>query len=372
MSSEEYCRTGHRRVQGWLSPDAPWLVADLANSQDIRGHVGEIGVYHGKLFILLALLRRSGEHAVAVDLFDENGPRGNRRMFHNNLESFNLTTDITVKEIDSTTVTSQSLLEWSGGDGKGFRLFSVDGGHSADITESDLRCASGALEAGGLLILDDYYNETWPGVAEGTNRFLTANPGMIPIGTAFGKMLFTNAVDQAAVYRAQMSRVAATRGWRVHERVFYGHPHAVLQSQAQGLAAKSVGQVGLAGRSAAESLLRSARSAQTASSKAIGKAIRGNPTVTLSPTCGNPGAAITVSGTGFSPREPIEVKYRTGLWAPDPASVVIFRATAAADGSFTCSGHIPSGTTAGEKGVHTIKARGARSGLKATTSLSLS
>ncbi len=68
---------------------------------------------------------------MAVDPFDQKGPTGNHIMFKN-LLSFDVAHGVAVKEIDSTTVTRQDLLEWAGGDGTGFRLFSVDGGHSAE------------------------------------------------------------------------------------------------------------------------------------------------------------------------------------------------------------------------------------------------
>ena len=59
------------------------------------------------------------------------------------------------------------------------------------------------------------------------------------------------------------------------------------------------------------------------------------------------------------------VKYKTGLTVP--AEVLICTATVATDDNFTCGGHIPSKTSAGAKGPHIVQAKGATSGIKATT-----
>ena len=45
------------------------------------------------------------------------------------------------------------------------RIVSVDGGHTADIAAHDLAVADEALAEGGIIIIDDVFNEQWPGVA---------------------------------------------------------------------------------------------------------------------------------------------------------------------------------------------------------------
>jgi len=89
--------------------------------------------------------------------------------------------------------------------------------------------------------------------------------------------------------------------------------------------------------------------------------------VQVSRNSGKAGTAVTASGNGFFAGEEVKISYATGLSAPNPTKVVICTATVAADTSYTCNGHIPSGTTAGVKGAHKITAKGVTSGLKATT-----
>jgi len=69
---EHYIRHGKFYVDGWLRTEAALVIAALSDRQhalSMRGGVAEIGVHHGKLFILLYLLSRTPEKAVAIDLF---------------------------------------------------------------------------------------------------------------------------------------------------------------------------------------------------------------------------------------------------------------------------------------------------------------
>src|SRR5215831_3331880 len=68
-----YVATGHKKVEGWLTPIAIDLVCAASaaqKAQGVNGPVCEIGVHHGRLFILLHLLTDSGERSVAWDLFE--------------------------------------------------------------------------------------------------------------------------------------------------------------------------------------------------------------------------------------------------------------------------------------------------------------
>src|ERR1700745_1104628 len=64
----------HRTVLGWLNEGAISAVVAFAKWQEenkVLGDVAEMGVHHGKLFILLANLRRRHERAFAIDVFDD-------------------------------------------------------------------------------------------------------------------------------------------------------------------------------------------------------------------------------------------------------------------------------------------------------------
>lgn len=189
-------RHGHHLVKGWLYPGAPEAIVLLSEAQkkaQISGGVAEIGVHHGKLFILLYLLRADGERAVAIDIFsqqelnvDRSGA-GNLERFKRNLERHADLKYLIVREGDSTALTAKNLLEL----GKGaFRLISIDGGHTADITAHDLATSEGALMKGGIVILDDCFKQMWPGVISGVGRYFSEPRTIVPFGIGANKTFF--------------------------------------------------------------------------------------------------------------------------------------------------------------------------------------
>jgi hypothetical protein len=147
----------------------------------IAGHVGEIGVHHGKLFILLYLLADGTENALAIDIFGaqdlnvDNSGKGDLAVLTHNLKSYaGETARLKIISGDSTTLTGEDLTGAAGGK---LRLLSIDGGHLARIVRHDLNTAATSLGEGGVVILDDFFNPEFPGVGEGTNQFFLFDNG---------------------------------------------------------------------------------------------------------------------------------------------------------------------------------------------------
>jgi hypothetical protein len=70
-------------------------------------------------------------------------------------------------------------------------FFHVDGGHSSDETYHDLSLGAAVSIVGGLVALDDYFNPSFPGVSEGTVRYLLEHPGaLVPLAIGANKMIF--------------------------------------------------------------------------------------------------------------------------------------------------------------------------------------
>lgn len=205
---KRYIRTGHKRVQGWLSPIGLSVIVQLASMQKTispSGAVCEIGVHHGRLFILLHLLSDSSEKSVAWDLFErqveniDKSGYGNRTIFIENLRKNGCDLErIKVFSENSMNLTANEILEAC--EGK-IRLFSIDGGHTAEITYNDLSLANQTLSDGGLIILDDFFHEAWPGVAEGTCRYMHEfGSRLFPVVIAGNKYIFTNNERAAKIY----------------------------------------------------------------------------------------------------------------------------------------------------------------------------
>lgn len=177
-----------RLVDGWLHPVSARAIALFGGP----GRAAEIGVHHGKLTVLLSLVC---EHVHAIDVFDaalntDSSGDGDRAAFEANMARYG--GEYTVVQTDSALVRAEQLPP--------IRLFSVDGSHTARMTESDLRLAAAVLEPGGVVVLDDYFNEHWPDVSIGANRVI-ADGTLLPFGITPGKLLLTNTAPVTHVER---------------------------------------------------------------------------------------------------------------------------------------------------------------------------
>lgn len=209
-----YLKRGYSRVGGWLFPYSAKFIdsmLDLQLESGVRGAVGEIGVHHGKLFILLALGRRPDEAAFAIDVFgdqhlnrDDSGA-GDREIFLSNTRRW-LGSDsgrLDVLQRSSLDVRPEELLERSGP----VRMVSIDGGHTEDCVINDLMLVQSVLAPKGVVILDDHFNEFWPEVSSGVARYLL-NPAatLRPFAITPNKTYFATAEDVVFYRRSLRSR----------------------------------------------------------------------------------------------------------------------------------------------------------------------
>jgi methyltransferase family protein len=215
---ERYRRGGHKSVDGWLEPGAVEMIVALNAAQltmGIAGHVGEIGVYHGRLFILLSLLRRPGEKALALDLFDlgemhaDATVEGDRQTMMANLARHASSSGVLVQQADSTQLSGSDVISFVGGK---FRLFSVDGGHTLEVVGHDLATAESSLELGGILIQDDFFNEEWPDVATATLRYFSQPRGIVPFAVGGNKVMFSHP-EYAVKYRTVLQDLPGADKW---------------------------------------------------------------------------------------------------------------------------------------------------------------
>lgn len=236
-----YACLGQHRVEGWLSKEATVLI-DLCDAlqreYDVRGGGAEIGIHHGRLFLLLRMLMREGETAVAMDVFedqhlnaDQSG-HGDRAVFERNLRHCVGTTEGTrVVKVDSRTISGGDVQGWAGGP---VRLFSIDGAHTAPITAKDLQTSAAALAEGGAVILDDVFNEAFPGVSEGLHAFLR-EPGhrLAPAVLTGNKTLLVDPewVDR---YQQRATQVLSRLGLVAQEHEFLGHRVIAFRQRPRG------------------------------------------------------------------------------------------------------------------------------------------
>jgi hypothetical protein len=217
-------------LPGWFLPDAALMFMaynQLAADRVAPGNTLEIGVFHGKSAIAVASLRGEGCTFTAIDVFDDLHARdgssddvGLRGAFLANMAAAFPTLEwLRPIAAPSSTVRAATL---------GPQTFChIDGLHSAEGTYSDMRLCAEILVPGGLVALDDYFNQRFPGVSEGALLFAERHPGVLtPVAVGFNKVLFQRAAasdlnDRFAREFDYVPRNAAT---------MWGQPVALFES----------------------------------------------------------------------------------------------------------------------------------------------
>lgn len=245
---DRYATSGYKKIDGWLEKiavDAIVKISRLHHAMGVKGPVCEIGVHHGRLFILLHLLTAPDERSVAYDLFDcqeenvDGSGRGNLKMLRDNLQMAGADLSrIDIYAANSLDLTPEIILESAQ---SGVRLFSIDGGHTPEITYSDLALASQSLCEGGIIILDDFFNESWPGVAEGTCKFFLQNPERLyPVAIVGNKFIFTMGATTAQTYMRELKVGAGPVS--KHVSTFFGQTVLVITPEIRSGFMRSISQ----------------------------------------------------------------------------------------------------------------------------------
>jgi hypothetical protein len=143
------------------------------------------------------LTAKQGEQLIACDIFDKkrlsidgSGTHGSRKRqtFLENLRRFGIAeADVKIHEGSSTDLEASDLTGR-----RLLRMFSVDGGHTRNVTASDMALTASNLAHGGIVIVDDFYHPDWPGVQEGVHAYFAL--GQIPLAPfliAWNKLFLT-------------------------------------------------------------------------------------------------------------------------------------------------------------------------------------
>lgn len=225
--TDRYIKRGSDNVDGWfekLDQHIIRAIGDCQTERGITGAVGEIGVYHGRLFILLYLMLHAHEQAFCVDVFEQFGeakawdPRGVEHHFLENLHKHVGSNDkLEIFRSRSEDISPNDITRAVGS----VRLFSIDGGHTAETTENDLKIANACLSDKGIIALDDFHNRTFPGVAQGVHGFFASKPDLVPFVIGHNKLYLCRS-GCAEIY--QRAVIAKTSAHLMHQTEFYGHP----------------------------------------------------------------------------------------------------------------------------------------------------
>jgi cephalosporin hydroxylase len=219
-----YQQEGFVKVAGWCS-DKLFQTVDLLAAMPLnqRGGVCEIGVHHGKFFILLNQVTDENAKSFAVDVFDlqhlniDKSGGGRRDIFERNLAAYDRHRgrNTTIVQGDST----DPALDLPQRIGPGtMRFVSVDGGHTAEHTINDLHLANCIVHNEGVVIVDDILNAHWLGVIEGVMLYLQARPTLVPFALGHNKLYMCKLSFHAAYLEAMSQCALATK-----QCLFFGH-----------------------------------------------------------------------------------------------------------------------------------------------------
>lgn len=215
---ESYILREHAQVPGMLQTGSISLIWSLIEAQDdlkVQGDVAEIGVFYGKLLILLAFALKRTERAHAFDIFTfhEKIPEENRAAVIANLARFGISAEqMTLHTQDTGKLNERDFVDLIGG--RAVRLFSVDGAHGREAVQHDLELAAAATHGDGILIADDIFNPWCPEVTEGIIDFArSGGRGFLPFALAAangppatgGAKLFFACQDRAETYKRYLS-----------------------------------------------------------------------------------------------------------------------------------------------------------------------
>jgi hypothetical protein len=197
---------------------------ELQSREGIAGSMAEIGVHHGRSFFLLARARRGGEHALAVDLFEDDAlyqdplGLGRGRRFEQNCSRLGVT--LTADEIFSGPSTGIAAAEIRRRIGQ-VRFFSVDGGHRYDDVIHDMRLAASVLHPRGIIVADDYMNAQWPEVSLALADWLRQPGNTFSPFLSSSSKLYLCARSERQFYRTHAKNFLSAGRYHVRETALF-------------------------------------------------------------------------------------------------------------------------------------------------------
>ena len=167
-----------KTIPGWFTIDDCahfYLALSMQSAYGIRGDLFEIGSYHGRSTALMAYCLQPGETIVICDAFegdttDSYQDKPTPRQLTDNLLRVSPDLDLECVDIHACLSSEVSFAETVR-----FRFVHIDGGHDRETALGDLILSSRHLLPGGIIVMDDYQNEQWPGVTLAVDEFLAAH-----------------------------------------------------------------------------------------------------------------------------------------------------------------------------------------------------
>ena len=191
----QYVRSKMKDVAGWfdrIDAEIYGVLLSFQSDSGLSGAGAEIGVHHGKSMTAICLRLIPGEKAYCVDVFEnqelnlDGSGKGDRTRLEENLRKFGVDLrSVKIQQKSSMDVKPEDIIELVGE----VRFFNVDGGHWAEIVQSDLALAEGSLTPHGIIAVDDFHSREWPDVSAGYFAwYASRRKPLVPFVIGFNKL----------------------------------------------------------------------------------------------------------------------------------------------------------------------------------------
>ena len=181
-------------IDGFFTEEHHLLFENLLSFQEknnIKGDIGEIGVFKGRSATLLA--KHVGVYSLyLIDIHMDNDKAEILKNIH---------LLASPEYIQCYSIDSKNFLSLE--DSKFFynksRFIHIDGGHTGNDIYSDLKVFKQMLSPEGIIAVDDFYNDEYPQVTESIYKYINNNP--------YDYVLFLTAFNKAYLCRPEMYSV---------------------------------------------------------------------------------------------------------------------------------------------------------------------
>lgn len=193
----------HNEIPGWFDFNSIKVFLSLDQLQakhNVKGDICELGVFCGKSTVLFMILNeRTSAKITVCDYFPMD--RLDKFLFYKK-HFVSETLNIEILQKDTQKIVDDEVSSNN-------KMIYLDAGHSYKNVQHDIAFYSNKLSERGILILDDYLNQGFPGVNMATNEFIAKNKVIAPFLCAFGK-LYCCRIEDKPWFDEQLTELFST------------------------------------------------------------------------------------------------------------------------------------------------------------------
>jgi len=174
-------------VEGWFFRGDVLMFYVLLQTQQaagIEGEICELGSYKGRSAIVLGKVKRPTERLFCLCRFEEQYAAEFRENVRRLMpEALSTLVAIRVPDLMELRAPPQQM------DGVSLRFLHIDAGHGHREVLNDLRNFAPRVTAGGVVVLDDVFDPSFPGVATAMAEYCLSSQaeGLVPFATSPSK-----------------------------------------------------------------------------------------------------------------------------------------------------------------------------------------